>query len=74
MCRRVVAANDPIRAFSEQDTIRADDHRAHRHFVIHLLGPLCQRQCMAHPVLVAWSGIVHAYSHSIVAGGLPEMS
>ena len=56
------------------DTIGANDHCAHRHFVIHLLCPLRECKCMAHPVLVVWRGIVHPYSHSMVAGGLPEMS
>jgi hypothetical protein len=64
-----VTRNRPIPSFGNADLI-FDDNRANRHLT-HGFGTLRQSKGMPHPRFVV---MIIGYSHSIVAGGLPEIS
>ena len=58
-------------ALTQHLPVGADQDGAYRDLVEFALGPVRQREGVAHPLLVVQTG---HHSHSMVAGGLPEMS
>ena len=78
MRNRVVERDVAVPAFTNH--LLADDkHCTHRHFALGITRMRRQLKRTPHPALVIGREIdcqhrLHAYSHSIVAGGLPLMS
>jgi hypothetical protein len=66
--RRIMAGYRNIPAFRDTPII-FDHESADRNFTL-LLGPLRQSDGMTHPFFIRRP----AYSHSMVAGGLPDIS
>ena len=68
----VMVGQVTVPTLAQHLAIRTDQHRTDRNLIEFLLGAVRQHEGMPHPVLVI--ELRHAYSHSIVAGGLPLMS
>jgi hypothetical protein len=73
VCARVVQRNRRVTRFGEHDAVRADEHGPHRYLSC-ISGAPSQVQCTFHEARVGLALIRTSYSHSMVAGGLVEMS
>src|SRR5690606_28026179 len=67
---RIMLGDVAVPAFADDMSFGIDDQRADRDLVVLALRALGEGERMAHPVFV----VRRTHSHSIVAGGLPEMS
>ena len=69
--RGVMVGDVAVPALAQHLSVGTDQDGAYRDLIEFALGPVRQREGVAHPLLVVQTG---HHSHSIVAGGLPEMS
>jgi len=73
VCARVVQRNRRVTRFGEHDAVRADEHGPHR-YLTRVSGAPSEDQRTFHEARVGLALVRTSYSHSMVAGGLVEMS
>ena len=80
MRTRVVLGDVAVPPFADKVAVRIDDQRTDGDFIVLALGAFGECERLAHPAHITDTGIFNpllpsnAHSHSMVAGGLPEMS